>query len=61
MCPGADDLAFRSGNAYATILVDLVRGTTIDLLPDCSRETLKAWLERYHPGGSGHKYSTGLG
>ena len=46
---GVDDFAFRKGNAYGTILVDLERRTVVDLLPECSQESLSAWLER-HPG-----------
>ncbi len=46
---GVDDFAFRKGNAYGTILVDLERRKVVDLLPDCSQESLSTWLER-HPG-----------
>lgn len=46
---GVDDFAFRKGNAYGTILVDLERRRVADLLPECSQESLVAWLER-HPG-----------
>ena len=46
---GVDDFAFRKGNAYGTILVDLERRRVVDLLPECSQESLVAWLKR-HPG-----------
>ena len=46
---GVDDFAFRKGNAYGTILVDLERLRVVDLLPECSQESLAAWLRR-HPG-----------
>ena len=46
---GVDDFAFKKGNAYGTILVDLERRRVVDLLPGCSQESLASWLER-HPG-----------
>ena len=46
---GIDDWAFKKGNTYGTILVDLERRKPIDLLPDREMETVKKWLEA-HPG-----------
>ncbi len=46
---GVDDFAFRKGQTYGTILVDLERHQPVDLLPDRSAASLQAWLE-CHPG-----------
>ena len=46
---GVDDWAKRRGQSYGTILVDLERQCTIDLLPDREAETLTNWLKA-HPG-----------
>jgi transposase len=46
---GVDDWAFRKGQRYGTILVDLEKRCPVDLLADREAETLKAWLAN-HPG-----------
>ncbi|MBV9279855.1 MAG: ISL3 family transposase [Chloroflexi bacterium] len=46
---GVDDFAFRKGQTYGTILVDLERRCRVDLLPDRTAEALAAWLAS-HPG-----------
>jgi transposase len=46
---GVDDWAWRKGQSYGTILVDLNKHQVVDLLPDRSVEGLQAWLEK-HPG-----------
>jgi transposase len=45
---GLDDWAYKRGDTYGTILVDLERHQVIDLLPDRSAETVKVWLQG-HP------------
>ena len=44
-----DDWAWRKGQSYGTIFVDLDKHRVVDLLPDRSTEAVKAWLEK-HPG-----------
>ena len=45
---GIDDWAWKKGQTYGTILVDLERRKPIELLPDRTAETAEAWL-RTHP------------
>ena len=41
---GVDDWAIRKGQNYGTLLVDLERHKSIDLLPDRTQQTLCTWL-----------------
>jgi len=45
---GVDEWAWRKGQRYGTILVDLERHAPIDLLENATAESFVAWLER-HP------------
>jgi transposase len=46
---GIDDWAWRKGQRYGTIVVDLERGDVVDLLPDRDAKTVRDWLNE-HPG-----------
>jgi transposase len=45
---GVDEWAWRKGQSYGTILVDLEQQAPIDLFEDATAESFAAWLER-HP------------
>jgi transposase len=45
---GVDDWAWRRGQRYGTLLVDLERSEPVDLLPDRTAEALAEWLT-VHP------------
>jgi transposase len=46
---GIDDWAWRKGQRYGTIIVDLERRDVLDLLPDRDTDTVAGWLKA-HPG-----------
>jgi transposase len=45
---GVDDWAWRRGQRYGTLLVDLEQSAPVDLLPDRTAEALAEWLKA-HP------------
>ena len=65
---GVDDFAWLKGQRYGTIICDLERRCTIDLLPDREGGTIADWLAR-HPGieivcrnrGSGYREGAAKG
>jgi transposase len=46
---GVDDWAWRKGQDYGTILVNLDLHRVVDLLPDRAADSFSEWLQR-HPG-----------
>src|SRR5260370_11511616 len=46
---GVDDFAWKKGDRYGTILVDLQAHCVVDVLPDREAETFVTWLKA-HPG-----------
>ncbi len=46
---GVDDWAWKKGQTFGTILVDLERGVVVDLLAERSAASTAAWLAG-HPG-----------
>jgi transposase len=45
---GIDDWAKRKGHTYGTMIIDLESHRPVDVLPDCTAETVAAWMQA-HP------------
>ena len=46
---GIDDFAFRRGQNYGTLVIDMGSHRPIDVLPDRSTETTRDWLSEHLP------------
>lgn len=46
---GVDAFALRKGHVYGTVLVDIESRRPVDMLPERSAESFRAWLDA-HPG-----------
>jgi transposase len=46
---GGDDFALRKGHVYGTVLVNIETRRPVDVLPEGSAESFRAWLDA-HPG-----------
>ena len=47
---GVDDFALRKGHVHGTVLAGIETRRPVDMLPERSAESFRAWLDA-HPGG----------